>query len=226
MMAQALYRLSQYDKISVETTGAEVRGNKVISLKTSTSMRYEPFNNLVQIETMTFEDSVLTTRLAADGRNFWNYDAKANTFSSYSYANEDGLKTDWKQRLFQTYKLRASGISGFTFRVIDEVYGSGIRGGKWLPWIPISTVHRSNNTIICESDSPSPNETIYSLTGSDEEGYDLVGVSFRQFDNSRDNVLKRWDLTITPGALLQSTDFGFVPPKGAKPIAIEQRPGG
>lgn len=225
-MAQALFKLSQYDKLSLETTGAEVVGNKVVSVKTTTSLRYEPFNNLVQLETMTWENDLLSSRFAADGTTFWNFNAKSNTFSSFAYATEDGLKTDWKQRLFQSYKLRATGISGFAFRIIDEVYGAGIKGGKWLPWMPTATLSRVNNTIICESDTPSPNETVYFLDGNDEEGYSLAGITFKQFDNAHNKVLKRWALTLTPGSLLQDTDFGFIPPKGAKAIALEQRPGG
>jgi len=227
MMSQALQSLSLAEKVSVVTTGAEVRGSRLVNIRIVIGYQQRLAEGLVRIEILSFEDGKLASRQAGDGTNLWDFDVRSNSYSSSAYStSEHGLSRDWKQRFFHTLRLRTSGVTAFTFRLLDDAFGTGPKNNQWLPWIPISTVSRSGNNVVCVSGSPSHNDTTYSLSGNDDEGYTLNGAAFSLFDSSGQRVVKNWDTTVTTGNLPEGTQFGFTPPKGARANAIDQRSGG
>lgn len=226
MMLMGLYKLNQTDKVTIETTGSERRGSTFVNLKVTAGLWYAPAEGKVKLEVMSFEDGKLVSRQAADGQSLWNFDVRSNTYSSLMYTNEDGLSNDWKQRVFRTLKLRTTGATAFTVRFLDDAYGTGLSTGHWQPWIPVSTVTRVDKSVACEAKSPGPNYTLYQLDGSDDDGWTLLGANYDQNDANGQRLDKHYQLTITPGQLPDNVDFGFVPPRGAKVVTIDQRLGG
>lgn len=224
-MLQGLYRLSQVEKVTVETTGNERRGKDWIQVKVAAGLWLAPAENKVKLEVMTFENGKLVARQAADGQSLWDFDARANTYSSLVYADEDGLFTDWKQRVFRTLRLRTAGVTAFTVRLLDDAFGTGLSSGRWQPWIPVSSVSRVDTNVSCRAVNPAPNDTLYLLDGSDDDGFTLLGATLDQFDVSRQRVDKHWETTLTTGSLPENVDFGFVPPRGARVVTIDQRGG-
>lgn len=226
MMMMGLYRLNQTDKVTIETTGSERRGSTFVNLKVTAGLWYAPAEGKVKLEVMTFENGRLVSRQAADGQSLWNFDVRANTYSSLMYADENGLSNDWKQRVFRTLRLRTTGVTAFTVRILDDAYGTGLSTGRWQPWIPVSTLTRVDKSVASEAKSPGPNTTLYVLDGSDDEGWSLLGANFDQYDSTGQRLDKHYQLSVTAGELPDNVDFGFVPPRGAKVVTIDQRVGG
>lgn len=225
MMGQGLYRLVQADKVSLETTGFEVRGRYSVQIKVQASLWHLPAEDKVKLELMTFEDGKLVSRQVADGHSLWNFDVRSNTYSSVVYSDEDGLARDWKQRVFRTLRLRSSGATAFTVRLLDDAFGTGMGTGKWAPWMPVSQVQRVDTNVSCRASSPKPSDTLYLLDGSDDEGFTLLGAVFDEYDRDRQRVERHWDLKVTGGKLHDTVDFGFVPPRGSKVVTVDQRGG-
>lgn len=226
MMRQAFQRLGLSEKVSIETTGAEIRGKQLVNVRVVIGYQQVLADSLARIEVMTFEDGRLISRQAGDGLNLWDFDARANTYSSSTYAtSERGLLADWKQRLFHTLRLRTSGVTAFTFRHLDDAFGTGLKDDRWVPWIPVSALKREQTNVISRAGTPALNDTTYKLAGDDESGFSIEGSEFTLYDSAGDKSVKHWETTITPGQLPENTDFGFVPPKGARAIAVDQRSG-
>lgn len=226
MMRQALQRLGLAEKVTIETTGAELRGNQLVNVRVVIGYQQNLGAHLARIEVMTFEDGRLVSRQAGDSLNLWDFDVRANTYSSSTYATAHrGLLPDWKQRLFHTLRLRTSGVTAFAFRHLDDAFGTGLKDDRWVPWIPISTLERDQSDVISRAATPAPSETTYDLSGDDESGFTLEGSVYNLYNAAKDKVTKHWETTITTGSLPADVDFGFVPPKSARPIAIDQRSG-
>jgi hypothetical protein len=190
-------------------------------------LEFKPLDADVKIEVMTFEDGKIVSRQAGDGINLWDFDARTNTYSSSAYGDpENGLAKDWKQRFFRTLRLRTTGVTSFTFRFLDEAFGTGVAEGHWLPWIPTASVERVDTTILCKADTPNRNELTYFFTGDDSNGFTLNGATYDQFQNNGNGTVRHWDTTITTGVLPDKTDFGFVPPRSAKMVSVERHLGG
>ncbi|MBS1722226.1 MAG: hypothetical protein JSS66_04380 [Armatimonadetes bacterium] len=218
MMLQGIQKLSVYDKVTVETLGQERRGASDVDLRVVAGLLCQPDSDRVKIELITYEDGKLVNRMAGDGTTIWIYDERSKTYSSSAYTDSEGaLKQDWKHTFFGTLRLRASGATAFAVRFLDDIYGVGPALGEWRPWIPTATVTRVDKTVVCDATNPTANSTVYSFNGDDQTGWDLIGASFTQPAQNRS-----WSLTVDPGHLPSDIDFRFVPPRGAKPVAIDR----
>lgn len=223
MMTQALSRIASSDKIAVEATGTEKRGTTLVELKSTVGFYYRPAEGRVLIEVLNFEDGKLTGRVAGDGLRLWSFDGRANTYSSYGYGTEDkGLDANWSAKFFQSLRLRTSGPAAFAAKVLDDAMHLGTKASVWSPWVPTATVERLENTVVCNAGNPAPNTTTYFLDGDDVSGYTLTGARFVQAGGQP----KKWELTFTLGALPENSDFGFVPPRGARMVSVGQATGG
>ncbi|MBS1712721.1 MAG: hypothetical protein JST30_00140 [Armatimonadetes bacterium] len=223
MMVQALGRIASSDQIAVEATGTEKRGTTLVELKSTVGLLYRPAEGRVLIEVLNFENGKLVGRIAGDGLRLWSFDGRANTYSSYGYGTEDkGLDANWSAKFFQSLRLRTNGPSAFATKVLDDAMHLGTKATAWLPWIPTATVERQENSIVCNAGNPAPNTTTYFLDGDDESGYSLTAARFVQAGGQP----KKWDLTFTLGTLPENTEFGFVPPRGARMVSVGQATGG
>ena len=227
MMLDGLGRLGSQDTVSVETSGTELRGTKVVDVKVTVGLIYKVADSDVKIEVLTYEDGKLVTRQAGDGSTLWDYDMRSNTYSSTTYAQPDtGFAKDWKIRFFRTLRLRHTGVTSFTFRFLDEAFGSGMASGHWQPWIPTSSVERVDSTILCKAETPNHNELTYVFDGDDADGVTLIGAHYDQYAGAGPSTVKHWDTTVTTGVLPDKTEFGFIPPRGARMVSVEQHLGG
>ena len=222
-MVQALSRLASSDKIAVEATGTEKRGTNQIQLKSTIGLLYRPAEGHVFVEVLNFEDGKLIGRIAGDGIRLWHFDGRANTYSSYAYGSEDkGLDVSWSAKFFQSLRLKSTGPAAFAAKILDDAMNIGTKATAWLPWVPTATVERYDNTVVCNAGNPAPNTTTYMLDGDDSNGFSLTSAQYVQAGGQP----KKWDLTFTVGALPEHTEFGFVPPRGARMVTIGQSTGG
>ncbi|MBL8065449.1 MAG: hypothetical protein JNM34_06270 [Chthonomonadaceae bacterium] len=226
VMDSALDRLAMSDKVAVTTLGAEVRGTRVVDVKVTIAFYYKPLDHVLRLEAMTWEDAKLVSRQVADGEVLWDFDARANTYSSLVYGDLGKLLPNWKSKVFRTLRLRTSGVTAFTFRLLDDAFGPGRGIQAWTPWVPMARSQMVDKSIQFTAKSPGPNKTTYGYDGDPESGYRLLGAAFRLWDSDEQAVLKRWDTALTVDSLPDNTDFGFTPPRGAKPVVIDQRLGG
>ena len=226
MMMQGLYKIGQAEKVKITTTGSEFRGGRQIDIKVTAAFYYQPESDVVKLEVLSWEDGKLISRQAADGNRLWDFDARANTFSSSDYKDsQGGLYRNWKQRVFHTLRLRTTGCTAFTLRILDDVFGTGLASGSWSPWIPTAQVARMGANIVATAQTPNKNRTLYSFSGNDDVGFTFLGAEYDQeFDKG--GLEKIWSTQIETGTLFDDTDFRFIPPKGAKAIAVDSRLGG
>lgn len=226
MMLQGIYKIGRADKVSLTTTGTEFRGGRQIDVKVTAAFLFDPENEVIKLEVLSFEEGKLTSRQAADGAMLWDFNARSNSFTSSAYKDsEGGLYKNWKQRIFHTLRLRTTGATAFTLRVLDDVFGTGLATGNWAPWIPTATLERKNSNIIATAASPNTNTTIYFFSGDDASGFTFLGAEYDQLFN-RGGVEKQWSMTVVTGSLFDDTDFRFIPPRGAKAVAVDSRLGG
>lgn len=220
MMRQSLYRLQQSSKLTLHCFGSDLRGTQNISTEVIWAIYVDLEHDDVRMEMLGYEDGKLVQRMAADGTRLWNYDAKLKTYSSREYVSTDGkLETNWRQRLFKPLKLHTTGMSAFTLRTLDDIWGLGLISGTWSPWIPTSVPERRSNFILAKSGTPNENQARYDFEGDDSSGFSLKEVRFQQWKPNGDEE-RNWTLEVLSGVLPLDTDFRFVPPKGARPIVI------
>lgn len=227
MMEQGLAQLAGADKVKIVTTGQELRGDAAVDVKVTVGFVHNPAQNAVRLEVLSFENDRLIGRIAADGVSLWNYDARANTYSSTQYGTEEsGLHRDWRGRFFPTLRLRSTGVVAYTLRLLDDAFGPNARPGSWRPWIPTALVERVDNTVQCTASTPAVNNTWYTFDGDETSGYLLLGGGYRQNVKDSNIVSKDWSFTVETGKLPDYTEFGFSAPRGAKLVAAERPSGG
>lgn len=228
--------------------GSESVGSRITPLATDVFWQRSTNSNgqiITRLESLTYRNGVLVTRLVGDGAVFWRYDAMANTYGVKPYGNYDGsLPPSYLSDLLQTTTSVAQGPDAYWVRLLREVYGGTMASfTRWMP-ADLAPVQHTSGTLQdplvpwrTYTASPTLEFAIFdaALPGSDRflsfelireadpnpPNYKLGAVSYaeRGMVGNRARLVE-WRIQVRPNAIPASADFTFTIPAGAKPVVF------
>ncbi len=150
LMAEAIYDLASYDKVTVDISGEEAYRGNISPFRVSLAAWFQTGVPIptTQFEAMFRKGVSLTGRLAGDGQFLWHWDPIARTYSSSRYQTDDTVATgqyaDHRQRLLQAVSKRITGPGAFGSHILMDAYGANASNvstmaTRWRPWMPSSS---------------------------------------------------------------------------------------
>ena len=229
MMGSALGELAGQTRLTVVLSGIETDGTRKNSIYVALALDTYMVDNrpVPYLEVTEYRNNELLTRSAADGTRFWNYDLKDREYTSVDYATASFVGKE-KERLYQNLMLRSKGASNLVARLMKDVYTGDINTrSNWQPWRPGATVTLDDaGNIVCDSAIPNTNKLTYVMART-QFGYTLEAMKYYEESKISDRWrTSTWDVTIHRSYLPDDVSFQFVPPKGARAIAINEARGG
>lgn len=239
LMAEAIYDLAGYDRVTVDISGEESFRGDVTPFRTTLAAW---FINTATIPTTRFEAMFrkgvsLTGRLAGDGQYLWQWDPSTRTYSSSRYQTDDpepaGQYADHRQRLLQTIGKRVTGPGSFGSHILMDAFGANASNvstmaTRWRPWMPTATVTvratPSGYAIECTTTTPTPATLTYLLetsasgtqvlTGAQYTTTTMIGGAPRTTD---------WTATIYRGNVPTDFDSTFSAPAGSRSTSVQNK---
>ncbi|MBC8066557.1 MAG: hypothetical protein H7Y17_17130 [Chlorobia bacterium] len=186
---------------------SQIRGAIVLdSVQQSNVLKFE----LSEYAGHAMQPGSLTRRIVADGSNFYDYDARANTFRAATYSGERR-----RRQFFQLLdKATAQGPSSLVGRLVNEVYGSQYpRVTNWIPGSRPQPAGTKESTTFFIKQNRNGGETSIAF------GSPLMRIMYT--DRAGQNILtspySAWTLNLGWGNGWLG-NFGFKPPLNAREI--------
>lgn len=237
LMAEAIYDLAGYDKVTIDITGEEAFRGTTTPFRVTLSTW---FVTAAAIPTVRFEgvfskNAVMHSRLAGDGQFLWLYDVPGRTYSSSRYQTEDeeAPYADHRQRFLQALNRRLTGAGSFGGQVLMDTFGAnasnaGTMATRWRPWMPTASVTLratpSGYVVECTTSTPTPATLTYFLETTSSGGHALVGAQYTSTTMIGGATRTTdWTATIYRGNVPTGFDHTFLPPAGSRPTSLTNR---
>lgn len=156
-----------------------------------------------------------TLLLVGDGVTLWRYDYTNNTYSAVTYGSLTGAQpANYTSNLFRYAGTFTQGYMSYPVTVLRQIYDPANGYQSWMPGVP-STVDAAGNVSYSIGAPPRRTITFDLSTGA------LTGISFDDVTNVNGmQTNSDWTIQILAGLEESSNDFTFVPPLGARPVAL------
>jgi hypothetical protein len=209
-------------KGTVTTLATEVRHSRETTTRVSAAFSC-PQGGKPQLEVLTTRDGRLVQRMTCDGDSIWIHSILQNSYSSVPLSKGAALSHDWRNRLFQTVLARSTGATVFTVSLLADAFGRRFaEGARWEPWHRGAQVSLQGLDVTYRVASPSHAVFAYHLERDEDERLHWTGATFESLAEPGAEGFFRWSATVYPGQVPADFDPKFVPPKGARPMSIEQ----
>lgn len=229
MMDGAMAELATHTDLTLVLDGTETDGQVQTTFRAMASVNHVLLNgrNVPRIEFLKYQGNQLLTRAAADGERFWNYDLIKREYTSADYATAAFIGKE-RERLFQNVLLRSKDEQTFLAKLLKDTYSAGVgQRSNWQPWRPSAVVKIEGESIVCTSTVPAPGRLTYIMKNEPGFGWRLNGAEYLEESTISGRLRTiQWTVTIFRGQLPQGTSFLFVPPTGARAVAVNETRGG
>lgn len=209
-------------KGTVTTVATEVRHSRETTIRVSAAFTC-PQGGKPQLEVLTTVDGRLVQRTACDGDSLWLHSVLQNTYSSVPLSQGSSLSHDWRTRLFQTVQARSTGATVFTVSLLADAFGRRFaEGARWEPWHRGAQVSLQGLDLTYRVASPTPAVFTYHLERDEDDRLHWTGATFESLSEPGSEGHFRWSATVYPGQVPADFNPNFAPPKGARPVSVEQ----
>lgn len=165
-------------------------------------------DGLSRLELHTFRDRTSQRSMIGDGKQFWLYSTRRNTFEGVEYPTLPAL--------LRRAQGVSTGLERLSLLLLNDLHGG--RTGAWRPWLSLGnpTVERDRLTA-----------TVWVQEGNQEVEFLLVKrvpeapFALREVRGAYGPTTSRthWTMQILPNLVPADRTFTFAPPPGAKAVA-------
>jgi len=228
-MANVLTRMSTETSMYVTITGYEQVGKTKSPFSSIISLKFDTAENqpVVLIEFRNYVNGNMVQRVVGDGYYMWDNRVTNNTYLCSQYGNVDSAQpSNYRKKAFEILRLRTSGPAAYVARQLSEAFAdpSKLAGYSqtWLPWLTTAPIESCIEGFKCASADGREN-LLYNIVPEDPETRStwlLSGTTYQKTTpagSSQKTIW--WDARFSYGQVAKDVNFGFIPPKGAKPIS-------